>query len=263
MAEIYKYNLKKLSLSNDFRNERDMQSFLYNNPEIVGKLYNSNGELHSPIIREFSTKRGEDKKGRIDLLALSNSRGTLLLEIIELKMNAKADDFEQLKEYLIGLNEKKEEIFDFIKKETKIKIDTIIESCYSNIIGRFIVMDFDPRLIINIFDWNSKSKNKIDLTKLILFKADNKKSTTYVVLDKIIENKKPKDYLPIIGTIVKDLHNVEYKVTEELYSEMIQYNEEQHRLAYKNEIHGKFIDWVQKKYNVEFKDVFAPNKNSM
>jgi len=267
VAEIYKNNFKEISLSNHFRSERDMQSFLYNNPIIVSKLYNSEGELSSPIIREFSTKRGEDKKGRIDLLALSNSGGELLLEIIELKMNAEAGDNKQLKEYLTGLNEKKEEIFNIIKKETKIKDESEIENCYSNRIGRFIVMDFDPKLFIKIHEWNSdsKNKNKIDLNKLILFNAmesNNKESTTYIVLDKIIENKKPRDYLPKIGTIVEDLHEVKYKVTEELRREMIHYNEKTHHLAYKKKIHGKFIDWVQKKYKVEFKVVFPPIYNS-
>ena len=79
-----------------------MESFLYNNPEIIGILCDSSGVKEgSAIIQQFPTQKGTGGKGRIDLVALnSDKKSNLFLKIIDLIKNAVNDDFLQFKEYL-------------------------------------------------------------------------------------------------------------------------------------------------------------------
>lgn len=195
MSEIFRYNVERLSTSELFKSEHQMESFLYNNPQIFGKLMEEGGDSSDPAItQQFSTQKSEVKKGRIDLMVLTSSTdGIHLLKIIELKLKAKKEDFSQLKDYLIGLNDKNEfknKIIEFIKEEGKIEDKDIAEDCYNNPQGIFIVSDFEPDIINKINEWNinglkDKTKNNpIELYKLLKFKT---KESTYVVLDKIIE----------------------------------------------------------------------------
>lgn len=190
MSELFRYNVEKLSNSDDFKNEHQMESFLYNNPNILGEFLDEKGNYLDPaVIQQFYTQKGKGREGRIDLMALaSNIDGTPVLKIIELKVSALKEDFKQLKDYLEGLNDKnkhKKEIINFILDEGKIEDDDIAENCYNNPIGIFIVSNFDLELLIAINDWNKNVSNSpIDLYKLLLFKTTE---STYVVLDKIVE----------------------------------------------------------------------------
>lgn len=167
-----------------------MESFLYNNPEILGVIKDDSGEKFDPaIIQQFTTKKGEGRSGRIDLLTLtSDMELNLVLKIIELKKEAKKEDFEQLKMYLEGFNEDnpwKEEILKFIKKNAGIEDDDVAKRIYNKARGLFIAGDFEPELLFKISNWNKGNQNNlIELYKLIQFKTKN---SNFILLDKIIK----------------------------------------------------------------------------
>jgi len=172
-----------------------MESFLYNNPEIIGILSDSSGmKEDSAIIQQFPTQKGAGGKGRIDLIALnSDENSNLILKIIELKKKAVKDDFLQLKEYLEGLNEDnpwKAGLVNFIKERSGIDDDNEINDIYNKAKGIFITSDFEPELLIEIHKWNTnKHRNFIELFKLLQFKAGD---SNFILLDKIIEQPKLK-----------------------------------------------------------------------
>lgn len=191
MSDLFRYNIKKLSSSEGFNSEHQMESFIYNNPEILGQLMDEEGNPISPaIIQQVFTQKDEERKGRIDLMALvSKADGSPLLKIIELKPDAKKEDFTQLQDYLIGLNDDnkyKENFIEFIKEKSKIEDDAVAINCYKNPLGIFMVSNFEPDLITTINEWNKNIdiNSPIDLYKLLQFKT---KESTYVVLDKILE----------------------------------------------------------------------------
>lgn len=191
MSDLFRYDIKKLSSSKIFDSEHQMESFIYNNPRILGQLLDEEGNsISSAVIQQVFTQKDGERKGRIDLMALvSKADGSPLLKIIELKPDAKKEDFAQLKAYLIGLNDNnksKEKFIEFIKEESKIEDDDIALNCYKNPLGIFIVSNFESDLITIINDWNKKININppIDLYKLLQFKT---KESTYVVLDKILE----------------------------------------------------------------------------
>ena len=135
MSDLFRYNIKKLSSSEDFNSEHQMESFIYNNPEILGQLMDEEGNLISPaVIQQVFTQKDEERKGRIDLMALvSKADGSPLLKIIELKLDAKKEDFNQLQDYLVSLNDEnkyKENFIEFIKEVSKIEDDDIAINCY-------------------------------------------------------------------------------------------------------------------------------------
>jgi len=176
-----------------FRSEHQMESFLYNNPAIIGILRDSSGErIDDAIIRQFPMQKGEGSKGRIDLIALnSDEDSNIILKIIELKKKAVKDDFLQLKEYLEGLNEDnpwKAGLVSFLKEEGGIDDDDAIDDVYNNAKGIFITGDFEPELLFEIYKWNAKKQsNFIELYKLLQFKT---RDSNFILLDKIIEQPK-------------------------------------------------------------------------
>jgi len=187
---LFRYNIDKIASATKFRSEHQMESFLYNNPEIIGILKDDSGEkVDSAIIQQFSTQKGEGGKGRIDLIALNSDEDlNIVLKIIELKKKVVKEDFLQLKGYLEGLNKEnpwKAELVQFIKENGGIDDDNIIEKIYNDARGVFIAGDFEPELLIEIYNWNKSNQNNlIELFKLFQFKT---KDSNFILLDKIIE----------------------------------------------------------------------------
>ena len=83
MSDLFRVNVEKLSSSTGFESEHQMESFLYNNPEVFGFLYDEEGQLISPaVIKQVITQRDEERKGRMDLMILvSDDNGKAYLEI--------------------------------------------------------------------------------------------------------------------------------------------------------------------------------------
>lgn len=63
MSEIFRYDIEKLTDSTGFQSEHQMESFLFNNPKIIGVLRNEEGEeVNSAIIRQVSTLKPDARK---------------------------------------------------------------------------------------------------------------------------------------------------------------------------------------------------------
>lgn len=167
-----------------------MESFLYNNPEIIGILRDTSGErVNAAIVQQFPTQKGGGGKGRVDLIALNSDEDlNIVLKIIELKKKAVKEDFLQLKGYLEGLNEDnlwKAGLVSFIKEEGGIDDEDAINDVYNNAKGIFITGDFEPELLFEIYKWNAKKQgNFIELYKLLQFKT---RDSNFILLEKIIE----------------------------------------------------------------------------
>ena len=89
MSELFRYSIEKLSEANSFNSEHQMESFLFNNPRIIGVIGDNIESSEFPaIIRQFPTIKGKGSKGYIDLMALtSDNESNLILKLIELKLN--------------------------------------------------------------------------------------------------------------------------------------------------------------------------------
>ena len=190
MSELFRYSIERLTESTSFNSEHQMESFLFNNPRIIGAIGEEieNTELPA-IIRQFPTIKGRGSKGIVDLMALtSDSESNLILKLIELKLSAIENDFYQLKDYLDGLTETnpyKEKVLEFIKKFGGVENQEDLKDIYQSAQGVFISCEIEPELIMKIYNWNrDHPNNSIDLYKLLYFKTSQ---SNYVVLDKIIQ----------------------------------------------------------------------------
>ena len=49
MSEIFRYNIEKLTGATDFKSEHQMESFLYNNPYIIGVVKDEDGNRYKML----------------------------------------------------------------------------------------------------------------------------------------------------------------------------------------------------------------------
>lgn len=200
MSELFRYSIERLNEATSFKSEHQMESFLFNNPRIIGVIGDDIESSELPaIIRQFPTIKGRGSKGYIDLMALtSDNESNLILNLIELKLNAVENDFYQLKGYLDGLtksNPQKEKVLEFIKRFGGVENQKDLEVIYQNAQGVFISCEIEPELIMKIYNWNKDHPNNtIDLYKLLYFKTSQ---SNYVVLDKIIQESLKKKFTRI------------------------------------------------------------------
>lgn len=200
MSELFRYSIEKLSEANSFNSEHQMESFLFNNPRIIGVIGDNIESSEFPaIIRQFPTIKGKGSKGYIDLMALtSDNESNLILKLIELKLNAVENDFYQVKEYLDGLtksNPYKEKVLEFIKRFGGVENQKDLDVIYQSAQGVFISCEIEPELIMKIYNWNKDHPNNtIDLYKLLYFKTNQ---SNYVVLDKILQESLKKKFTRI------------------------------------------------------------------
>jgi hypothetical protein len=116
-SQIWRMKTEKIGDIESFRSEFDMESFLMNNPAIIG-CWDSEANYAIPTLirQQIHTTKSKGESGRIDLAGISKSNGTYELRIFELKANRV--DFsavDQLKNYLDGWN-KEESAKQFLKQ---------------------------------------------------------------------------------------------------------------------------------------------------
>ena len=106
VSEIWSVKTYKIGIVEPFKSENDMESFLMNNPAIIGCADPNNNNVGTTLMRQqIYTKKGSGATGRIDLIGLTIIEDDYILRIFELKAN-KVDKnaVEQLKDYLDGWN---------------------------------------------------------------------------------------------------------------------------------------------------------------
>ena len=77
-SQIWKVQTEKIGSLEPFKSERDMESFLMNNPAIVG-CWDPDSDLALPTLirQQISTKTARGSAGRIDLAGISIGVGMI------------------------------------------------------------------------------------------------------------------------------------------------------------------------------------------
>lgn len=102
-SEIWRVRTEKIGSLEPFRSERDMESFLMNNPAVVG-CWNPESDISLPsLIRQQVCLKTETGPGRLDLIGISISEKNYELRIFELKAgDIDIAAVEQLDSYIKG-----------------------------------------------------------------------------------------------------------------------------------------------------------------
>jgi len=84
-SEIWRVRTEKIGSLEPFKSERDMESFLMNNPAVVG-CWDPNEYLRVPsLVRQQISIRSEAKRGRMDMVGVALKDDSYELRIFELK----------------------------------------------------------------------------------------------------------------------------------------------------------------------------------
>lgn len=105
VSEIWRVKSEKIGPLEAFKSERDMESFLMNNPAIIGCWDPEvNNSIPALIRSQFPTKNKESGGGRMDLVGIAPTDNGYELRIFELKnVEVTVDAVDQLNGYLTRL----------------------------------------------------------------------------------------------------------------------------------------------------------------
>jgi len=148
-SQIWRVQSEKIGSLEAFRSERDMESFLINNPAIVG-CWNPDVSSSIPaLIREqVSTLTDKFEKGRMDLVGIARNENDdgYELRIFELKVvEISTDAVDQLTNYLKGWDAQdsaKERIKKWI---LDLKLEEVTESIANEIVGKPVGVLVGPK----------------------------------------------------------------------------------------------------------------------
>lgn len=179
-SEIWCVHSEKLGSLHAFRSERDMESFLMNNPSIIVG-WDSDKSERFPLREQQFVSDGKKGLGRIDIVGLSKFGNDYELRIIELKnCLVEPDAVEQIKWYINDWDSKPD-----IKKEIKewimgMKIPELdekrIDAIVSNPVGILIGTSFSVEAITKAKELN------VNGVRLARFRGDDK-SEHYVIIE--------------------------------------------------------------------------------
>jgi len=186
-AEIWRVRTERMGTLESFKSEYDMESFLMNNPAIIG-CWNPDAGLAIPTLirRQLYTEKGTGGGGRIDLVGISIGDNDYELRIFELKAS-KIDvvAVEQLHNYLKGWEgEKSVEAKSGIKKSLlDLRLDGIDGSNVDEILARprgvLVGPEFDIDAIVKAKDIGFQG------IRLNRFKAESVSEYYVIVEDQI------------------------------------------------------------------------------
>jgi len=173
-SHIWYVKSEKIASLETFRTEADMESFLMNNPAVIGCFDQDKGS--SLLFQQLFTHKDKGSNGRIDLIGIVNNE----LHIFELK-NGTIDKkaVEQLKEYLDGWKKPgvggrskiEEQVKEYLKEQLdESKINVILNNPQGVLIGT----KYDPEAI------TEANKEKFKAIRIARFTAS--KSPEYYIL---------------------------------------------------------------------------------
>ena len=175
-SHIWYVKSEKIASLETFRTEADMESFLMNNPAVIGCFDQDKGS--SLLFQQLFTHKDKGSNGRIDLIGIVNNE----LHIFELK-NGTIDKkaVEQLKEYLDGWKKPgvggrskiEEQVKEYLKEQLdESKINVILNNPQGVLIGT----KYDPEAI------TEASKNKFKAIRIARF-TTNKSPEYYILIE--------------------------------------------------------------------------------
>jgi hypothetical protein len=185
-SEIWRVRSEKIGTLETFKSEFDMESFLMNNPAIIG-CWNPDEEALNPMLirQQLHTKKGTGSWGRIDLVGINiNDDNDYELRIFELKQT-KIDiaAVEQLDSYLKGWEHEKSAKSDIKKWLVGLELNGVDNNSIDKIIdkphGVLVGPEFDLDATIKARNCGFK---EIRLTR---FRAESK-SEYYVIVEDVI-----------------------------------------------------------------------------
>lgn len=181
-SEIWRVRTERIGTLESFKSEYDMESFLMNNPAIIG-CWNPDAGLAFPTLirQQLYTQKGKGGAGRIDLMGISIGDKGYELRIFELKAG-KIDvrAVKQLSNYLTGWGKKKGAQSDVKKWISEFELDGIDGSNVDKVVnaprGVLVGSEFDPDAILQAKDL------KLQGIRLTRFKAESE-SEYYVIIE--------------------------------------------------------------------------------
>lgn len=184
-AEIWRVRTERMGTLESFKSEYDMESFLMNNPAIIG-CWNPDAGLAIPTLirQQLYTKKGTGGGGRIDLVGISIGDNGYELRIFELKaskINVVA--VEQLHNYLNGWESEKSAKSDIKRWMLELRLDGIDSSNVDEILARprgvLVGPEFDIDAIVKAKDIGFQG------IRLSRFKAESVSEYYVIVEDQI------------------------------------------------------------------------------
>jgi len=191
-SEIWRVRTEKVGSLEPFKSERDMESFLMNNPAIVG-CWNPESDIAMPsLIRQQICLQTQKGMGRLDLLGISISENNYELRIFELKAgDIEPTAVDQLDSYIKGWKleqSSKSAIRDWVLSLNLEGIDEKnIDKIIDHPVGILVGSKFQPEAISIAIQLN------IQGIRLARFKAERKSEYFVIVEDqvgKIVETSK-------------------------------------------------------------------------
>jgi len=184
-SQIWKVHTEKIGSLESFKSERDMESFLMNNPAIVG-CWDPESELALPslIRHQIGTKTAAGGVGIIDLIGISAGEEIYELRIFELKVgDIDVPAVEQLDSYLKGWGKEesaKSEIKRWILSLGLQGIDEEnVDKIVNNPVGILVGRKFLPEAVTKAMQL------KIRGIRLARFRAETKSEYFVIVEDQV------------------------------------------------------------------------------
>lgn len=179
-SEIWRVRTERIGTLESFKSEYDMESFLMNNPAIIG-CWNPDAGLTFPTLirQQLYTKKGAGGGGRIDLVGISISDKGYELRIFELKAS-KIDvpAVEQLHNYLNGWRNEGSARHDIERWILELELDGIDSSNVDKIVncprGVLVGPEFDIDAIVEA--------KKIELQGIRLSRFKTESGSEYYVI---------------------------------------------------------------------------------
>lgn len=184
-SQIWRVQTEKIGSLEPFKSERDMESFLMNNPAIVG-CWDPDSDLALPTLirQQISTKTARGSAGRIDLAGISIGEKDYELRIFELKVtDIDVSAVEQLENYLKGWEKEKSAKSDIRGWILRLGLQGIDEKNVNKIIdnpaGVLVGPKFQPEAISRAIQL------KIQGIRLARFRAEKKSEYFVIVEDQV------------------------------------------------------------------------------
>ncbi|MEN6560580.1 MAG: hypothetical protein ABFD52_07390 [Acidobacteriota bacterium] len=184
-SEIWRVQSEKIGSLEAFRSERDMESFLINNPAIVGCWDPDASSSIPALIREqISTLTEKFDKGRMDLVGLARTENGYELRIFELKAVEITDKaVDQLDRYLKGWRAQASAKEKIKKWVVALDLEGLTEAGIKEIVDKPVGVLVGPKFLLEAA---VKAKSlKIRAVRLARFKAASAAEYYVIVEDEV------------------------------------------------------------------------------
>ena len=183
-SEIWRVRTEKMGVIEPFHSERDMESFLMNNPAVVG-CWDPNEYLRVPsLVRQQISIRSEEKRGRMDMVGVALKDDKYELRIFELNPDEiQAGAVEQINSYVETWNQKNTAKKDIAAWIESLDIPDLDEEATNKLMERPVAVlvgpKFHPEAIANALE------NNVRCVRLTRFRSEDRAEYYVIVEDQV------------------------------------------------------------------------------